>query len=86
MFGGNAGFDELVADVQRVRNIDGEANRFPTLAVLVPGAYDVADEVGAVHALGELQLDVITDTGFDTAQVRIDRCEYAHLHQMLLLN
>src|SRR3984893_13883188 len=77
MCGSDPGLVELVADVQRVLNIDREANRLPLLAELVPVADDVADEIVAVHPFGELGLDIIADAGFDALQVRVDRSEYA---------
>ena len=58
----------------------------PPLAVLVPVGDDVADQVGAVHALGELRFDVIADAGLDAAQVRIDRRKDASSDQILLLD
>ena len=37
-----------------------ERDGLPALAELMPVGDDVADELGVVHALGELVLDVIT--------------------------
>ena len=51
---------------------------------MVPVRDDVADQVDAVHPLGELRLDIIADTRFDALQVRIDRRVYARLDQILL--
>ena len=46
---------------------------FAPVAVLVPMGDDVADQIGTVHALGELVLDVIADAGFDALEVNIAR-------------
>ena len=52
--------DELVAEVQAVRDVDRERDGLPALAELVPVGNDVTDQLGNVHALGELALDVVT--------------------------
>ena len=55
----HAGLDELIADVDGVRDVDGEGDGLPALAVLVPMRDDVADQLRPIHALGELALDVV---------------------------
>ena len=79
-------FDELVADVQRVCDVHGEADRLPAFAVLVPMGDDVADEVRTVHPIGELAFDIVADAGLDAFQVGIDRRKHARADQMLLLD
>ena len=56
--------DELVADVDAVLDADGEADGLPALAELVPMGDDVADQLGRVHALGELALDIVAARRF----------------------
>ena len=55
----DAGLDELIADVDRVRDVDGKGHGLPALAELVPVGDDVADQLRPVHAIGELALDVV---------------------------
>lgn len=47
---GNAGADELVADVDRVADRGRIDHGLAVVAVLVPGCRDVGDEVGLIHA------------------------------------
>jgi hypothetical protein len=70
--------------MQRVLDVDGEANRLPLLAELVPVADDVADEIVAVHPFGELGLDIVADAGLDALQVRFDRSEHTGPDQIFL--
>ena len=60
VFTAHAGLDELVADVDAVSYADGEDHGLPALAVLVPMRDDVADQLWAIHPLGEFCLDVVT--------------------------
>ena len=69
-----------------MRDVDGEANRFAAFAMLVPMRDDIADQVLAVHALGELRLDIIADAGLDATKVRVGRRIDARLDQIFLLD
>ena len=73
--------DELVADVDAVRDVDGEGDGLPALAVLVPVRDDVADQLRPIHAIGELGLDVVAVTRAHAAQIGIDRRIDARRHQ-----
>ena len=77
----HAGPDEFVADVDAVRDVDGEGDGLPALAVLVPVRDDVADQLGAIHAVGELGLDVVAVTGVHAAEIGIDRRVDARRHE-----
>ena len=46
VLGAHAGPDEFVADVDRMRDVDGERDGLPALAELVPMRDDVADQLG----------------------------------------
>ena len=59
VLGAHAGLDELVAEMDRVRDVDREADGLSALAVFVPVRDDVADQLRPIHALGELAFDVI---------------------------
>ena len=50
-------------NVDGVRDVDGEGDGLPALAVLVPVRDDVADQLRPIHALGELALDIIAGAG-----------------------
>jgi hypothetical protein len=65
--------------MKRVRNIDRKTNRFPPFTVFMPMADDVADQVATIHTLGELRLDIVTDTNLNACQVGVDRGEDARL-------
>ena len=54
-------------------DVDREADRLPPLAITVPMGDDVADEVVAVHAAGELRFHIVADAGLDAAQIGIGR-------------
>jgi len=45
----DAGDDELVAQVDRVLDVDREGDRLPALAELMPMTDDVADELRLIH-------------------------------------
>ena len=47
---------------------------------------DVADQLGPIHALGELRLDVVAGLRADALQVGIDRRIDARLDQVALLD
>ena len=64
VLGAHTGFDEFVADVQGVLDVDGEADGLPPLAVLVPVGDDVADQIVAIHSLGELRFRRSRRRGF----------------------
>ena len=49
----------------RVRDVDAKHQRLSALAKLVPIADDIADEIVAVHAVGELTDDIIALARFD---------------------
>src|SRR5262249_29078881 len=59
VFGAHVGFDELVADVDTVAHAAGEGDSLAALAILEPMRDDVADELGLIHALGQLGLDIV---------------------------
>src|SRR5271168_2615898 len=86
MFGANTGFNKFIADVQRMRDVDGKANRLAALAVLVPVRDDIADQIVAVHTLGKLRFDVIADAGFDATKIDITRRIYARPDQEFLFD
>ena len=69
-----------------MRNINGEHQGFPTLAVLVPIGDDIADKIVPVHAVGELIDGVVALPGFNTLQVRLDRSVIDRRHEVLLLD
>lgn len=52
----------------------------------VPGRDDVANQVRAVHALGELAFDIVAGDGAHASEVWIDRCEYPCLDQIFLFD
>src|SRR5262249_17132290 len=53
------GTNELISNVDRMRDIDREGYGAPPLAVLQPVAYHVADQFGGVHARRERRDDVV---------------------------
>ena len=59
VLGAHAGFDEFIAHMDRMRDVDGEGHGLPALAELVPVRDDVADQLRAIHAVGELGLDIV---------------------------
>ena len=65
--------DEFIAQVDRVRDVDREGDGLSALAVLVPVRDDVADQLGPIHALGELAFDVVAGDRADALQIGIDR-------------
>ena len=67
-----------------VRDVDRERDGLPALAELVPMGNDVADQLGNVHAVGELALDVVAGLRLHPAQVGIDRGIDAGLDQIAL--
>ena len=80
----HAGAHELVAQMQAVRDVDRERDGLPALAELVPVGDDVADQLGNVHAVGELDLDVVAGYRAHAGQVGIDRGIDAGLDQVAL--
>ena len=63
MFGTHPGLDEFVTQMDRVCDIDGEGDGFSFLAELVPVCDDIADQLGAIHALGKLALVIVACDG-----------------------
>ena len=59
VLGAHAGVDEFVAQVDGVRDVDGEGDGLSPLAVFVPVRDDVADQLRPIHALGELAFDIV---------------------------
>ena len=86
VLGAHAGFHELVAQMDRVRDVDREGDGLPPLAEFVPVGDDVADQLRPVHALGELGLDVVAVARADATQIGIDRRIDARPHQVALLD
>ena len=66
---------ELVADVQRVRDVDGENDGSPTLAEPMPMLDNVANQTLGVHPGGKLRFDVIAALNPDAGQIRLNRRE-----------
>src|SRR5215510_8792763 len=63
MLGADAGSNELISNVDRMRHIDREGYGAPALAMLQPVAYHVADQFGGVHARRERGDDVVALLG-----------------------
>src|SRR3974390_3026550 len=63
-------------------HVDGERDRLSALAELMPVRADIADELRAVHPLGQLRLDVVAGLRADAAKIGIDRRVYASLDQV----
>src|SRR5262245_312266 len=64
----------------------GEGHCPAVFAVLEPVRDDVADQLVAIHAIGELTLDVVARDGAHALQVWIDRGVDARPDQMTLLD
>ena len=73
MFGLDAGFLKLAADVDAVADIGGEHHGLAALGQAVPVGNDVADELRPVHALGEFAFNVVAGMGVDAFEVRRGR-------------
>ena len=86
VLGAHAGAHELVTDMQTMGDVAGESDGLPALAEFVPVGDDVADELGVVHALGELALDVVTAPNPHAKQVWSDRRIDARLDQVAQRN
>jgi hypothetical protein len=69
-----------------VGHVNGEANRFPTLCVAMPVSDDVADQVGTIHTLSELNLNVIAALAPHTVQVGIDWCIHLSFYELAFLD
>ena len=67
-----------------MRHVDGKADGLPALAIAMPMADNVADQIAAVHTLCELRLDIVAGPDFDASQVRIGRRIVPRLDQVLL--
>ena len=72
MFSGNASVQELIADGDRVRHINGEGDGSALLAVFMPMFDNVADQLGGVHPAGELRDDVVALLGSHAFEIGID--------------
>ena len=86
MFGAHAGFDEFIAQVDRVLHTDGKANGFAALAVFVPMGDDVANQLRPVHPLGKLALNVIAGLHLHALKVRLRRRIDAGFNEIALLD
>src|SRR5262249_20840408 len=86
MLGAHASLNELVADMEGMTNAAGKSHGAPALAIFVPMSDDVADQLGAIHALGKLSLNVITGLRLDAAQIGINRGVNPRLDQIALLD
>ena len=86
VLGANAGLDEFIAQMDRMRDVDREGHRLAALAELVPVRDDIADQLRPIHAIGELRLDVIAGLGANTGEIGIDRRIDAGLDQESLLD
>ena len=84
VLGADAGLDELIAQMDRVRDVDGEGDGLSALAEFMPVRHDIADQLGAIHAVGELTFVVIAGDGAHALEIRIDRRIGARLDQILL--
>ena len=51
-----------------MRDVDAESDRATAVAVFVPMRDDVADQFGAIHAVGELVLDIVASDGVHAGQ------------------
>ena len=69
VLGLHAGFYELVFEVDRVGDGGSEHHGFAPLGVPVPVSDHVADEFGAVDALGQFGFDVVALPGVDAFEV-----------------
>ena len=56
-----------------MRDVNAEHQSLPALAVLVPVADDIADQIVAVHPVGKLIDGVIALPGLDALQIRLGR-------------
>jgi hypothetical protein len=86
VLGAHASVQELVADVDRVSDIDSEGYGSPALAILEPMLDNVADQRVGIHARCELANDVITLLGAYAPQVRVDRRINPRRYKMPLLD
>jgi hypothetical protein len=64
----HTGLQELALDMLGMDAIDGEADGWPTTAMLEPGLDDVGNKLLLVHCSPKLALMVVASHGMDTAQ------------------
>ncbi len=53
---------------------NGESDRLSALGVFMPVRDDIADQIAAVHPLGELAFNVVAALSANTAQIGIAWC------------
>src|SRR5690348_2843082 len=69
-----------------MRDVDGKADSLATLAIAMPMADNVADQIATVHARGKLRLNIVPCADFDAFQIGIDGSVVPRLDQVLLLD
>ena len=65
-------FQELVPEVDRVRHAGCEDHRPEAVGMPVPVRDDVADQLGLVHTLCELRLDIIPFGNFHALEIGVE--------------
>ena len=73
MFGADSGLYEFIAQINRMGDADGEANGLPAFGKFVPVGNDVADQLRAIHPVGQLLFVIVAGDGSDAFQVWVNR-------------
>ena len=83
MLGAHAGGDELIAQMNRVLHVDREGDSLAPLAELQPMRDDIADQFRLIHAIGELDFDIVAGLDLDAFQIWSCWCIYPGPDQVL---
>ena len=86
VLGFDAGFEELIPEMDRVRHPDGEHYGGAVLSESIPVADNVAHELVGIHTALKLPDRIVTGLGFYAAEIGIDRRIAERRHEIALLD